>query len=89
MNHYNAVIGALIRTKSYRATKFISPSQVISATRIVIGGRIDGRGRRADIQVKVGSPNYLQRLFIRAAQKAGEPFPVRKIQLQPLPIRRG
>lgn len=89
MTHYNAVIGALIRTKSYRATKYISPSEVISATRIVRGGRIDGRDRRTDIQVKVGSPNYLQRLFIKAAQKAGEPFPVRKVQLQPLPVKRG
>lgn len=86
---YNAVIGALLTSKSYRATKYLSPSMVISATRITYGGRIDGRDSRVDVRVKIGAPNVHQREFIKQALKAGEPFPIRKVQLKPLPVRRG
>lgn len=87
MRAYQQVITTLIVSRGYRATKYLAPDFVIHATRI--GGRIDGRSRSIDIQVKIGKPNHRQRLFIKDALKAGEPFPIRRVHVQPIPQRRG
>ena len=56
----------------HTATKFISPREVIRATR---------RSARSFV-VTNSRPNYRARHSIKLFRKAGEPFPVRKIQLQ-------
>lgn len=76
------VIGQLVRSKAKRATKYVDPKYVVSAQRVMFQGKLDGRDTRATIVVKLGAPNYLERLFIKACLKAGEPFPVRKVQLK-------
>ena len=65
-----------------RATRYLSPRLVVRATR-----RRYGRARRAvrgvtEILVTIGKPNHRERAFIRDAKRAGEPFPVKKTQLQ-------
>ena len=35
-----------------------------------------------------GKPNFAERAFVKKAVKAGEPFPVRKVQLKFPPQRR-
>ena len=62
-----------------KATKYISKKCVIKAT---FHGRRDGRDNRSHIVVTVGAPNYAERQFIKLAQKAGEPFPIKKVQLK-------
>jgi hypothetical protein len=37
--------------------------------------------RQTEIVVTIGKPNYAERKFIELAKKAGEPFPIKKIQL--------
>lgn len=84
-----------------RAVKYLTPQLVVKATRIihrkllkkrskktrsVRGDRvIDLRARAASVVLTVGVPGYLERDFIKAAQRAGEPFPVKKVQLKFLP----
>lgn len=63
-----------------KATKFIAPNLVVKATR---RHKPDKRERLKEIVVTIGRPNYAEREFIRSCRKAGEPFPVRKLQLQP------
>ena len=62
-----------------RATKYVSPSFTIKATRQhkYRSGSLSGT-----VIVTIGRPNYAEREFIKKAKKAGEPFPVRKIQLK-------
>lgn len=86
MSYIDQVITALIVQKVRRATKYVSPKLVIRAHRIV-GGRalgndpkVDGRSNEIDIRVKIGPPNFHERQFIGDCVKAGEPFPVKKIQ---------
>jgi hypothetical protein len=62
-----------------KATKYISPGEVVKAT---YQGKRRKNSRTHTVVVTVGAPNYLERVFIKKAQKAGEPFPVKKIQLK-------
>lgn len=86
MQYLSEVVSALIDHKLKRATKYISPKLVLRAHRIV-GGRalgndpkVDGRSGEIDIRLKVGPPNFHERDFIKDCIKAGEPFPVKRIQ---------
>lgn len=71
------VIDTLLRTKAHRATKYLAPNFVINATRRKYrrGGYTD------DVILTFGRPNWRCRQFIRMCRRAGEPFPVKKIQL--------
>ncbi len=74
----------LISEGAYRATKFISEKDVIKATR---RGKIDRRNSRTEILFTLGTPNYIEREFIKKLKQCGEPFPVKKILLK-WPVRR-
>lgn len=74
------VIDALIEASNARkATRYVTPTWVAKASR---QRRKDGRDSRETFVVTLGSPNYLEREFIKLAKKAGEPFPIKKIQLK-------
>jgi len=78
-----AVVSALLANKVKRATKYLSPSLTVKACRVTYKKTgPDGRDSRADIQLTIGAPNYRERAFIKKCNRAGEAFPVRKIQLK-------
>jgi len=65
---------------AYKATKYLNEKLTIKATKKrykkgVVHGAID-------IVFTVGKPNYEEREFIKKCKKAGEPFPVKKIQVK-------
>ena len=72
-------VDAVIVSEAYRATKYVSPRMTVKATR---RHKLDRRAPIQEFVVTVGRPNSRERHFIKALQKAGEPFPVRKIQLR-------
>jgi hypothetical protein len=78
---YNKIIKALIINEAVKATKYVNPKFVIKAKRKVFNGKIDKRGN-IEIILTIGKPNFNERLFIKQAIRAGEPFPVKKIQLK-------
>lgn len=62
-----------------KATKYLDPRVVVKAT----GWRKPTRrDRTATVIVTVGVPNYAERHFIKQAKKAGEPFPIKRVQLK-------
>lgn len=74
------VLGAaFIDASVQRATFYASPKYTIKATRRF-------RPRKNDAYesyvLTLGVPNYAEREFIKKCKKAGEPFPVKKIQLR-------
>ncbi len=81
-------VEVLIRTGSWKATKYLSRTSVVRATRRVYNRKIDGRDNQISVVLTLGRPNYQEAEFIKTAHKAGEPFPIRKVQLRPLPKRR-
>lgn len=83
------VVDVLVTHGARRATKYISPKEVTSACLPMYEGKVrDGRDTRLTVVVKIGAPNHEEREFIKACKKAGEPFPVQKIQLKYPPERK-
>jgi hypothetical protein len=79
------LIDALIKTGARKATRYVSPRLVVKACR---RHKPDRRNLRVEFVVTLGAPNYAEREFIKRCKKAGEPFPVRKIQLQFYPLKK-
>ena len=80
---YDQLLSALVSSGARRATKYLSEREVVKMTRRVYKLR-KGRPLKSPLEVVLtrGRPNYAEREFIRKCKKAGEPFPVRKIQLR-------
>lgn len=62
-----------------KATVYLSDNYVIRACH---RSRPSARSRSTTILLTYGKPNFREREFIRSCKKAGEPIPVRKVQLQ-------
>lgn len=62
-----------------KATKFVSPDFIVRATRQMKGRRT---ARSTTVIFTFGKPNFRERAFVKACQKSGEPFPVKKISLK-------
>lgn len=73
------VTEACLELGARKATVFQSPKLIIRATRRF---KKSGRNTRDEVLLTFGAPNYAERKFIKACQKAGEPLPVRKVQLK-------
>lgn len=85
--HLAQAVEALLTTGAFKATKYVSAKHVVRATRRRYRGRIVERGK-IEIILTAGSPNYAEREFIKRCKRAGEPLPVRKVQLKYPPKRR-
>lgn len=82
-----STIEACIRAGAHRAFRVLSEGQVVRATRPHYKGGPSNRS--LEFVVSVCKPNYAEREFIRKCKRAGEPIPVRKVQLRYAPKRRG
>ena len=81
---FNSLAAAIIDGGAIKATKYISPNETAKATRRTYkayAGKIR-RGTPTEILFTIGRPNYEEREFIKKCKKAGEPFPVKKIQVK-------
>lgn len=72
------VLEQVLFNDAKQAIKFIATDHVLKATR---RGK-DTRANHIEILVTVGKPNFRERKFVRLCKKAGELFPVRKIQIK-------
>lgn len=86
--YYGQLAQILIEREAHTATKYLSPRHTIRATRKVFEGKISPRDRRVEIMFTEGEPNYHARAFIKLCKRAGVPFPVKKVQSTPFPVRR-
>jgi hypothetical protein len=74
-----AVIRTLIAANARNAVYYVSPKETIRVTRQHPRNNPKGEGT---FLVTVGRPNYAAREFIKQAKRAGEPFPIKKVQLK-------
>lgn len=81
--YYTQVIEEILNG-AIRATKYVSTKEVVRAVRRTYkaNGRNPSKSRRVEITLTIGQPNYLERDFIALCKKAGEPFPVKKVQVK-------
>lgn len=78
-----AVAALTSRDDVKSATKFVSPILMARAT---YRTKLDGN--RVEITITYGQPNFEERKFVKLCKRAGEPFPVRKVQFKPWPKKR-
>lgn len=89
--HWNSLTGignlfmVMNDCRVYRATRYIADDLTVKVTR---RHRPRARARQEEFVVTFGKPNYAERAFIRKCKLAGEPFPVRKIQLKFYPQKK-
>lgn len=77
------VVVELVTSGAKTATKYLTPELTVRASRRLISGKLLPKNYKSlDIALTIGEPNYEARQFIRMARKAGESFPVKKIQLK-------
>lgn len=81
MNQEQAIakVTSLVIDGGYKkATYYHCYDHVIKATRL-----FKNRSERlVQVVLTLGQPNYSERKFIKTAQKAGESFPIKKIQVK-------
>lgn len=87
MTNYNQLLLTLVESGAHIATKYLDDKTIVRATRRLYGYRKHSKtpwlkGENIEISLTIGRPNYVERRFIKSAKKAGEPFPIRKIQLK-------
>lgn len=78
-------VSALLASDAKKATVYLTPKLVVSVCRRFKPSR---RNRHNDFVLKIGVPNYLERKFLKACAVAGEPLPVKRVQLRPWPVSR-
>ena len=81
-NAVSQVVDILISTEAKSAVKYLNDKLTIKASRKLFRGKIDKRNTIIQIVLTIGKPNYEAREFIKKCKKAGEPFPVKKVQLK-------
>jgi hypothetical protein len=74
-----ACLGSDTREPARTAIKYLSPELTIRASRQF---KAKKKEKRTTIVLSIGEPNYAETEFIKKCMAAGEPFPVRKIQLR-------
>jgi hypothetical protein len=85
---YDMLIEVLVRSGAVKATKFISPREIVRVVRTKYRSSGKFGGGNLELTVTRGKPNYTEREFIKQCQKSGEPFPVKKVLLKFLPKKR-
>jgi len=79
LRHVYRLLAVMADTSVRRATQYFAPNLTAKLTRQRRFGR---RDRQSTFLLTIGRPNYAERKFIAACQKAGESFPVKKIQVK-------
>lgn len=87
MNAITTVLEAVMRTDAIRATKYLATNHIVRATRKRYGHIGGPKDTTIEVILTIGKPNYAEREFVKACKKAGEPFPVKKVQLR-FPVKK-
>lgn len=81
-----SIISMLVDTPTARkVTAYLAPDYTMKVSRQRPHNK---RDKVETFIVTHGRPNYLEREFIKLAKKAGEPFPIKQIQLKLWPKKK-
>ena len=83
--YFAKVVSALIASDCKTAIQYIDAKTVVKAT---WHNKPSGRNRSESLVLSFGAPGFREAAFIKSCIKAGEPFPVKKIQLRAYPKKR-
>lgn len=75
-------IATLLDSGAVKATKYVSPKSTVKAKLKEFKNGAGSLARTQEILLTFGAPNYEEREAIKKFKKAGEPFPVKRVQLK-------
>ena len=78
-NSITKAVEAVLELNCKRATVYLDEKTVVACT---ARHPHDDRCRSHAYVLKIGKPNFVERRFIRLCKEAGEPLPVRKVQIK-------
>jgi hypothetical protein len=90
INEHHEAVGEAVRSVTYAlfydpdvktATKYVTPKLTVRLTAQQSRHRRSNQ-RRITTLLSVGAPNYAEREFIRDCKRAGETFPVARVQIK-------
>lgn len=81
-NYYQDVVEAVLAGGVVKATKYVSPNEIVRAVRRRFGKNKKFNRGNMEIILTIGKPNFVERDFVKKCKKVGEPFPIRKVQLK-------
>lgn len=88
---YGKLVNALLTDLTVKSATYYVSEKLVVRLRAPIyharKGKRDGRSKRENFSLSVGSPNYAERQFIKTCVKTGEKFPVKKIQLKRIKVK--
>lgn len=76
---FQTLVQLVLDQGAKKATYYFSEKEVAKLTYF---GHRRRNERRQTMTLTVGNPNWDEREFIRKAKKAGESFPIKKVQLR-------
>jgi hypothetical protein len=76
------VFRALLASDAKSVVKIVDEKTVVRAT---WRNKPRNTSKREEMVITFGEPNYSERAFIKKCVKAGEPFPVKKLQYRAYP----
>lgn len=79
------VVKALVESTAKTATKYLDEKTVVHAT---WRRKPSGSHSREEVLLTFGTPNYLDRIFIKKCKKEGKSFPIKSIQLRTYPVKK-
>ena len=82
------ILDQLLSCPAVKATKYLRKDWVIKITRKTFNKKLNSTSNHQEFLLTIGRPNYLERIFIKQCLKAKEPFPIKKIQLKYLTLRK-
>lgn len=85
MNAVTKPLEILLRSNARSVTKYLRPDLRVTVSRQF---PMDRRNSGETVLVTWGKPNYAQRKFVKACQRAKEPFPVKRPQIKEWPQKR-
>lgn len=73
------IVEVILESGAKQATKYFSDQLTLRGTFV---GKRRKRDRQSVIVLSIGKPNYAERIFIKKCKLAGEPFPIKKLQIK-------
>ena len=84
------IVEGVVNYNAWKAAIYLSDTLVVRVSQKIYRGRLPAKNQSVELILVIGRPNYEQREFIKQCKKAGEPFPVKRIQFKlPPKIKKG
>ena len=80
---YGMLIRPLISGTAIKVTKILAPDLTVKVKRRTFGkNKRVSPGKRIDISLTIGIPNFAERIFIKKCLRKGEDFPIKKLLVE-------